>query len=424
MIQFSSRRVHPLSCLTLTILLCASTTLLAQLSTLHRFGKGTDGYLPGGGLVADAAGNLYGRTLGGGTFESGTIFELSPPVTSGGWIETILYNFDSTGSGCACDLVFDSAGNLYGPDGTGIFQLAPPAVPGDPWTFNVLYTFKGGPQDGRVPDGGLIFDQAGNLYGTTYYGGEEDEGTIFELSPPAAPGGTWTETVLHSFDGFYGEGPEGNLLLAGGSLYGTTSDGQHDGAVFVLVPPQVGQTKWHEKLLYNFTGGADGGSPFAGLTLRGKNLYGTTGYGGTSQLCNGRAGCGVVFELSPPSTAGGPWTEAVLYTFLNGSDGSLPGSPVTFDRSGNLYTTSRAGGGGNCDYGSDYGCGAVIELSPPSTQGGVWSETTLHTFTGSIDDEGTDVSGLVFDHSQKLYGTTGGGGYVVGHLGTVFAIVP
>jgi uncharacterized repeat protein (TIGR03803 family) len=429
-------------CLASAVLICVSTTALAQFSTLHRFTRSINGTQSEGGLITDSAGNLYGTTAGGGTGHGGTIFEFSPPVSSGGWTETVLYNFGNTGpSGNYPQggLVFDAAGNLYGTTMNGggvngtVYQLTPPATAGGAWTFNVLYTFKGGTTDGYVPVSGLIFDQAGNLYGTTFYGGTCNNGTIFELSPPVTQGAAWTETVLHSFrftcngkTGPDGAGPYGPLVLAGGSLYGTTWDGggaSNGGIVFKLVPPAPGQTTWHEKLLYTFTGGSDGGHPSAGLTLRGNNFYGTTQYGGSVAPCfNGVPGCGVVFELSPPAVQGGAWTETVLYSFVNGSDGSLPSSRVLFDPSGNIYSTTSVGGSGTCDYISDPGCGAVFKLAPPAP-GGAWTETTLHSFTGGLtSDQGADLSGLVFGRGQKLYGTTGVNN--LGGYGTIFSVAP
>jgi uncharacterized repeat protein (TIGR03803 family) len=439
----SQFRRASLSFTVFAILLCAaSTTAFAQFATLHRFGRAPhDGLQPQGGLIADKAGNLYGTTTGGGTGGNGIVFELSPPATSGPWTETVLYNFSGaqgTGIYPEDNLVFDAAGNLYGTAAYGggingtVFQLMPPAISGGAWTFNLLYTFQQG-TDGQVPISGLVIDAAGNLYGTTFYGGSCADGTVFELSPPVTQGGAWTETLLHSFrsfcngkigsDGGHAYGP---LVLAGGSLYGTTWGGGTNGSgvVFKLSPPSTGQTNWHEQVLYTFTGGSDGGYPAAGLTLRGGNLYGTTQYGGNMTCSNGVPGCGVVFELSPPSTQGGSWTETVLYSFVTGSDGSLPSSSVIFDPSGNLYSTTSLGGTGTCDYISDPGCGAVFKLAPPTIQGGAWTETTLHAFTGANSgDQGANVSGLVFGRAQTLYGTTGDTGLPAGD-GTIFSIAP
>ena len=441
--QFFANRLRFFSFMTVTLtLLCASVPALAQFSTLYHFGRSpNDGVQPQGGLIADQAGNLYGATTQGGTSAGGMVFELSPPATSGPWTETLIYNFDSSATGGGfvpeAGLVFDSAGNLYGTTADGgtvlgtVFELVAPANGSGTWTHKVLYNFLGNP-DGELPVSGLIFDQAGNLYGTTFYGGPWNNGTVFELSPPAVEGGAWTETVLHAFhfccnEGIDGANPYGPLLLVGGSLYGTTWDGggaNNSGIVFKLSPPAAGQTKWREQILYTLTGGADGGHSSASLVLHGNNLYGTSQYGGNVAPCaNGVPGCGVIFELAAPAAPGGAWTETPIYSFVNGADGSLPWSPVVFDPAGNLYTTSSVGGSGTCDFISDSGCGAVIKLAPPASGSGTWTETTLHSFTGSKSgDQGGDISGLIVGRNQKLYGTTGTTN--MGGNGTIFSVVP
>jgi len=200
-------------------------------SVLYRFKGGTDGAVPAAGLIEDAAHNLYGTTLDGGTSGLGTVFEVSPPGTV--WTETVLYSFAGGSDGANPlngNLVADKAGNLYGTTYAGggstnctgttpgcgtVFQLAPPATQGAPWTETVLYSFTG-LSDGANPDAGLIMDSKGNLYGTTVYGGgvtcgTTTCGTIFELTPPSTQGGPWTETVLHAF----GKGSDGANPTAG-----------------------------------------------------------------------------------------------------------------------------------------------------------------------------------------------------------------
>ena len=228
-------------------------------TVLYNFGNGTDGYAPSGGLIRDAAGNLYGTTEFGGTNHCfigqdrgcGTVFELTP--TAGGeWTETVLHNFGS---------------------GT----------------------------DGFTPVAGLIFDAAGNLYGTTGDGGNYGYGTVFELTP--TNGGSWTETVLYSFNlqgsGGYGPGVGPLVFDAAGSLYGTAFyGGAYPGGTAFKLTPTVGGD-WTETVLYSFGNGTDGSGPFAaGLIFDAAgNLYGTTWYGGTHQC--GQYGCGTVFELTP-----------------------------------------------------------------------------------------------------------------------------
>ena len=209
--------------------------------------NGTDGADPAAGLIFDAAGNLYGTTYGGGTYDWGTVFELTP-AAGGGWTEKVLYSFLGGADGFfpAADLIFDAAGNLYGTTGYGgaydngtVFELTPTG--GGDWTEKLLHSFSYNlnGMDGTYPQAGLIFDAAGNLYGTTVGGGNYGGGTVFELTPTA--GGNWTETVLHNFNrnGTDGADPYAGLIFDGaGNLYGTTSFGDvyGDGTVFQLTP--------------------------------------------------------------------------------------------------------------------------------------------------------------------------------------------
>src|ERR1700674_3966070 len=409
------------------------TTQSAQARTfavLYDF-TGTDGAIPEAGLVRDTAGNLYGTTEVGGAGNYGTVFELTP-TAGGAWTEKVLHTFNLNGKDGAypaTSLIFDAAGNLYGTtvgggkyyDGT-VFELTPKA--GGSWTEKV-YSFSG--KDGESPWGaGLIVDAAGNLYGTTFYGGSgtcnNDGfggcGTVFELTTKA--GGGWAEKVLYSFrdNGKDGNYPYASLIFdAAGNLYGTTVAGgkYYDGTVFELTPKAGGA--WTEKLLHTFKG-SDGYSPYASLIFDASgNLYGTTS-GDGSGTCNSD-GCGTVFELIPK--AGGGYTENVLHSF-NGSDGSSPYASLIFDASGNLYGTTLSGGGftSRCTY----GCGTVFELTPKA--GGGWTEKVLLSFN---DKNGAfPVASLMFDASGSLYGTTSGGSGTcnVGFIGCgkVFKLTP
>jgi len=195
---------------------------------LHSFHRnGTDGYTPQASLIFDAAGNLYGTTVDGGTYRGGTVFELTPQA-GGGWTETVLHSFHRNGTDGAspyAGLVLDAAGNLYGTTVDGgtygrgaVFELTPEA--GGGWTEQVLHNFGNG-TDGAFPYAGLVLDAAGNLYGTTCQGGTHGRGAVFELTPQA--GGGWTDKVLHSFDPTDGYYPEAGLIFdAAGNLYGTT----------------------------------------------------------------------------------------------------------------------------------------------------------------------------------------------------------
>ncbi|MGA8876750.1 MAG: choice-of-anchor tandem repeat GloVer-containing protein [Candidatus Korobacteraceae bacterium] len=376
----------------------------------------TDGEGPHAGLIFDAAGNLYGTTLSGGIYGgygAGTVFELTP-TAGGGWTEQVLHSFGNGADGLTLysGLISDAAGNLYGTTYYGgtygygtAFELTPAA--GGGWTEQVLYSFG---TDGSDPSAGLIFDAAGNLYGTTYIGGGDYRGTVFELTPAA--GGGWTEGVLHNFTYYDGQQPwAGPIFDAAGNLYGTTyygglylacPGGASDcGTVFELMP---GGGRWGETILHNFGTGGDGFSPTAGLILDAAgNLYGTTYGGGTYNQYGG-----TVFELTPGV---GGWTETLLHSFGNGTDGEAPDGALVFDTAGNLYGTT--GGGGT------YGGGTVFELTP--TVGGGWTEQVLHNFGNGVDGA-NPYTGLIFDAAGNLYGTTQSGG---NHgAGTVFELTP
>lgn len=230
--------------------------------------------------------------------------------------------------------------------------------------------------------------------------------------------------VLHRFQLTDGAYPVGALIAdAQQNLYGVTDVGGNGnctvypllrsgcGTVFELT--RSGEGGWSETSLYEFQGGTDGAFPAAGLILdQAGNLYGTTSGGGLSQAC-----CGTVFELSPPVQQGGDWTETILYRFTAYTDGAEPSGRLIFDQGGNLYGTAVAGGESyDC-------CGTVFELSPPVQQGGGWTETTLHIFHLFQNDDGESPNtGLVFDKSGSLYGTTYGGGDY--GWGTVFQLRP
>ncbi|HMK89968.1 MAG TPA: choice-of-anchor tandem repeat GloVer-containing protein, partial [Methylocystis sp.] len=237
-------------------------------------------------------------------------------------------------------------------------------------TYAELLQFNG--TNGAGPQSGVLFD-GGVLYGVTAGGGSAGDGVVYSLSPLA--NGQWSFNVIYNFLGgtLDGATPIGGLVAdASGILYGTTSaaGGAGQGTVFQLIPPSTPAGTWTEKTLYNFQGGAnDGSAPLANLIIDTEgNLYGATSAGGA-------AGEGVVFELSPPKSAGGEWTETVLYAFKGGaSDGSTPTAGPTFGPQGALYGTTIGGGA--------LGLGVAFELAPPSGSTTTWTETILFDFLG------------------------------------------
>jgi uncharacterized repeat protein (TIGR03803 family) len=314
------------------------------------------------GMVFDGAGNLYGVTnTGGGStncrgFEGcGTVFELSP---AGGttWTQTTIYNFQNLADGSFPfgGLVIDAAGNLYGTNTAGgtynagvAFKLSPGS--GSSWTLTPLYSF-GQLKQSVSPSSPLTLDAAGNLYGITLGGGRYFHGSAFKLYNVA---GVWKEQLLHSFGG-PGDGtqPNGPLVIdPQGNLYGTTSAGGSStlGIVFQLSQQPSGD--WTENLLYTFTSG----SPQAGLILdSAHHLYGTTFTGGTH-------GAGGIFGLTRVNQNGSlVWKYVQLHSFTAGADGSNPASPLTFDASGNLYGTDAEQA---TDCQGFYGCWQVYKLS-------------------------------------------------------------
>ncbi len=393
------------------ILALASTALAAQWKeqVLYSFQGGTgDGFWPAGGVVFDKQGNLYGATTGGG---SGSCLPISEE----------------------CGLVF---------------QLAPPVKKGDPWTETILYQFKGkGVNDASAPTGGVILDNAGNVYGVTAYGGTGDCvllgtkagcGTVYELSPPSKKGNPWTETILHSFisgnDGYF---PWGTLTFdAKGNLYGATQFGGgkgntcnefyggNCGTVFKLTPPKQKGGQWTEKVLHRFAGLAsgkqtgDGANPNGGLVFDSKGaIYGTTQFGGYNCPHSSDQGCGTVFKFSPPKRGRGKWVETILYSFKGAPDDSgTPNGNLVFGAEGKLYGTT-VGGGGSADD------GAVFELASPTTRNVDWREALLQSFVDEGDPNGANPrGGLTFGSGGDLYGTANSAGT---HFdGTFFRLRP
>lgn len=385
------------------LLLANATSAVGQGGAdIYEFAGGLDGQLPVGPVVFDSSGSLYGVTEEGGVYSHGTVYKLNPPSQPGGsWTKDTIYAFtDGTDGGDPfTTLVLDKAGSLYGVTGLGgdltkcdgngcgtIFQLTQPAVAGGQWTETTIYAFRN--ELGRT---GLTVDAAGALYGaaTSY---TTNNTYIFKLSPPLAMGSSWTRTIISGVN--YNIEP--NMVFDNkGALYGAVWS-----AIFKLSPPTSRGGRWSLVYIYDFTYNAD---PYAGPVIdeRTGHLFGTAPYGGLKR-CPGT--CGVAWELAE---SGGVWHEENIYDFTGRADGFFPMAAVTFDTAGALYTTSS--------YGSQFGPGSVIRLTP-MTQTGAWTEETLWQVTG-----GTGSVSSIVVHDGSLFGTAESGG---SGLGAVFQVEP
>ena len=326
--------------------------------------------------------------------------------------ETILYNFNSVSGGTdgyypLAPLVADSKGNLYGTTYVGgsgygvVFELS---NSGGTWTETVLHTFTANP-DGAYPIGGLAFDSKGNLYGMTYQGGSLNYGTVYQLTKS---GSSWNETVIHNFassSGKDGANPQyGGLTFdSKGNMYGVTyAGGSHGvGTAFIMTPS--GKT-WKEKIIHNFAGGSDGAYPFGNIIV-GKNgyFYGTTQYGGPTY------NAGTVYSLF---TARGVWVHKSVYAFQGGGGGIYPLAGVVMDSAGNLYGTTYQGGASN--YGTAY------ELKAGKNNKFSWK--LLYSFKGGNTDGAYPYyTGLILDSKNNLYGVNYNGGSS-SNYGTVYEL--
>lgn len=322
--------------------------------------------------------------------------------------ETAIYQFQpGTGDGYTpvAALIADASGNLYGTtlfggsacgaNGCGtVFELTPN---NGSWTETVLYSFQGA-SDGAFPAGALVLDKKGNLYGTSSGGGKFRAGTIFKLSPPAKKGHPWTEAVLHAFsatnDGYF---PVTLSIDSLGNLYGVEPGYPVTfGKVFELSPPAKKGGAWPFNVLYQFKGGAqhDGTRPVGGVALSAwGNLYGVTATGGLGSGCNAD-GCGTVYQLTPRKN--GSWTEKVLYMFTGGTDGGVPVGLYLDGPVRTLYGAAALGG-------NSTDSGVVFQLYPQ--KGGGWLESTIYSF-GGTDGLSLPETGVITDTSGNVYGTT------------------
>jgi hypothetical protein len=386
----------------LVVMLVAVPAAQAQtFSVIHSFGGAMDGVGPWAGVTL-RGGVLYGTTLGGGIYcymghHCGTVYQVTHSGSE--WVEHPIFLFPSSGS----DGIFPSARVVFGPDGHlygttsvagnlgdgTVFDLIVPLsickTVACFWTLNVLHTFTDYP-DGAYPGyGDLVWDQQGNIYGTTTMGGE-GLGAVYQLKPA---GNGWTETIIYSFmgipDGYY---PYSGLVVdSNGNLFGTTYYGGVYGYGTVYKLTYVPQAGWKETTLYSFTGGSEGGYPYAGLTLDSSgNLYGATREGPQGSA---------VFELSP---SGNTWTFKVLCNIPGSAGQDGPYASLSMDALGNLYGTTFTAGA--------YQLGNIFKLT--NTENG-WAYTSLHDFTGGADGA-YPISNVTIDTDGTLYGTASAGG--------------
>jgi uncharacterized repeat protein (TIGR03803 family) len=408
-----------------SLLLSTFTTIVHSqtLTVLHAFSGSPEGAYPYNGLTWDGKGNFYGTTSAGGNKGCtsnegcGTVFKLARSGSA--WVLTTLYRFQGHADGWEpfARVVFGLDGNLYGTTQYGgdpgtfgygtIFKLTPPAPgcqPSCKWTHTVLYRFSGG-SDGANPGvGDLVFDTAGNIYGTTESGGTANSacalgngtcGVVFVLSPSTTG---WSESVIYSFTG----GSDGDLPIGGvtfdshGNLFGTASEGGASGAygtVFELTPSSSG---WQEQTLHSFTGYADGAYSASSLLFdeNSQTFYGTT----SASLDGG----GTVFQLNP-SANGWTFETSFLFPFPTDPSGALA------EHNGRLYGATPDGGPG---------FGNVFEMT---SNAGTWTAKNLHSFTAQNDGESPEGN-VVIDNSGNIYGTTSLAG--ANSQGVIYELTP
>ena len=371
----------------------AGTAQAQTYQVLYTFTGGNDGAGPYAGLTWDKGGKLYGTTHSGNSGTNwGNVFQLRRSGSS--WTFNPLGLFDGTLSSRV----------TFGPDGL-LYSVSPNNIAGYvygyafsmrpkvnacvtvlcPWDATVIYGFSGGTDGANPRFGDIIFDPAGNIYGTTPGGGNGNHGVVYELT---RSGGGWTEHVLYAFSGSDGSQPFAGIIFdSAGNAYGTTAQGGQNGfgTVYELSPSGRG---WTEKVLYSYQNGSDGSTPIGGLIFDSSgDLYGANDNGGSG-------GAGTVFELTP---SGGGWTYHLLNSFTGGAQCG-PRASLAFDSLGNLLGTTYCGGANNQ--------GNVFKLTP---SGGSWTYTSLYDFTNGADGA-KPISNVIFDSSGDLYGTASLGG--------------
>jgi len=347
-----------------------------QYSIIYQFPGGAHGINPEAGVILGPAGSVFGTTDSDGIDAGGVVFQLMPPAAGlPAWTQKILTRFhDGTDGGYPLGLLLATSGDLYGvtldeggtSDGAGtVFSLTPPAAPSSNWIFATLYRFRGD-YDGSSPCGSLISDASGTLSGTTILGGAgpglQGYGTAFSLSPPPAGSSRWTETVLHRFKSSPdGATPAGTLLAGDGSV-----------------------------------------------------KFGVSTTGGTG-ICSD-VGCGTAYRLTQGENG---WAETVIYQFQGGPDGAVPVDRLVADTNGSLYGATAEGG--LPGPGGHYATGTVFRLDPPAAGQVNWTKTILYEFKGG-NDGSMPEGGVTLDASGVIYGTTEFDG--THSHGTVFKLTP
>ena len=414
------RRFATLLIATMLVLAPAATLHSQTFSILHNFSGGADGANPIEGVTLQGSGNLYGGA-------ALTVFRLRDQGP--GWLLYPILEFSGTNGNLAGRLTVGPDGVFYGATYSGgiqdcegfgcgqVFSLRPPATfcpnPFCAWTQTILYQFNpvNVPRDGYFPNGGIVFDSTGNLYGTTSMGGVSNQGTVYQLT---RSGGGWTEDAIYDFGGGTdGGSPNAGMVVdQSGNLYGTTFGGgdptclfseEACGVVFELSPTSSG---WMETVLHTFRNFSDGAQPLGGLVAdHNGNLYGTTSLGGNF-------GGGAIFELTH---SGAGWTFNVLYD-LNGLPGQVgPQGLLAIDTNGNVYGTTDSEGFA--------GVGNLFKLAPG---GGGWTYTDLHEFAISASNGAYPHDGPTVDANGNLFGTTssGGTGNCFDGCGVIYEVTP
>jgi uncharacterized repeat protein (TIGR03803 family) len=401
-----SSHILMVTCLSLLIPLAAWATSSTKL--IYSFAGNGDGEYTDTELVMDGAGTLYGTSVLGGTFGSGTVFQIS----SAG-VHTVLYSFTggSDGGQPYKGVTLDAHGNLYGTAVTGgsgsceggcgvVYKLT---KSGSRWTQSVIHKFTGG-TDGSGPGSPVAFDSKGNFYGTTPTGGAHGLGVVYQLKPN--PTG-WSFQVIHAFTGGIdgNGGSAGHLLVdTAGNLFGVCTVGGANGFGNVYEISRSGSA-WVFNTLYSFKDQPDGASPYGAVVFdKSGNLFGTTYYAGANDK-------GTVYKLT--HNPNGTWTEGVLYSFKGGTDGASPISSLVPDSGGNFYGTTSEGGASAC------GCGVIFKLAKGTS--GKWTESVVYRFPGT-PSPGFAYNGMVSGTAANFYGATVHGGS--DNDGALYELIP